>query len=127
MPEGWQDKILDLYAEGMSDYEVMTEMTLHFETFKRLLTDPEFNEVVGMGRQKSRAWWERAGRVNLQNRDFNATLWKINVQNRLGWSDKTSTHEADTGFEKSLTADEIENEIVDLTRKLRVVNKEEVK
>lgn len=121
LPEGWQEKLLLLYSQGCSDYEVMHEMKLHQRLFKQLLADEEFSEVIEFGRQAARAWWERQGRVNLENREFNAVLWKINVQNRLGWSDKTSMHDSDDSFEKALNNDELETKIFEMTRKLRVV------
>lgn len=127
LPDNWEEKILEFYSEGMSDYEVMTELKLHYSTFTRLMSDPTFAEVVQFGRQASRAWWERAGRINLSNKDFNAMLWKTNVQNRLGWSDKTTSHESDSGFEKALSGDELDQEIERRLRSVRSVRKEEVK
>jgi len=128
LPEGWQEEILALYSKGCSDYETMFEMRLHSRLFKQLMADPEFAEVIEYGRLASRAFWERQGRINLENRDFNAQLYKLNVENRLGWSSKTSNYEADTDLEKSLNNDELEAQINDKIRKLRpVVNKEEVK
>lgn len=111
LPDNWQEKILDLYSEGMSDYEVMTELGIHWSTFKRFMADAEFAEVVEFGRQCSRAWWEKQGRVHLMNKDFNANLWKTNVQNRIGWSDKTSTHDSTEGFERSLTEEQLDQEL----------------
>lgn len=127
LPENWQEQILGLYSAGCSDYEVMHEMRLHSRLFRQLMTDPEFAEVIEFGRQASRAWWEKQGRVNLQNKDFNAGLWRINVQARLGWSDKYSVHDSDDSFEKALNNDELEQQIVDKMRRLKVVNKEEVR
>ena len=120
LPDNWQEKILALYSEGMSDYEVMTELRLHWNTFKRFMADAEFAEVVQFGRQCSRAWWEKQGRVNLNNKDFSAVLWKTNVQNRIGWSDKTSTHDSETGFEKALSQEEIDAEIERRLKRQRI-------
>ena len=126
LPENWEEKILDLYSQGMSDYEVMTQLRLHDSTFKRFMAEPDFAEVIQFGRQCSRAWWEEQGRINLNNKDFNSALWKTNVQNRLGWSDKTSTHESDSGFERALSGDELDREIEARMRKhrLTLVDKE---
>lgn len=127
LPDNWQEKMLALYSEGMSDYEVMTELRLHYNTFTRFMAEPEFAEVVQFGRQCSKAWWERQGRINLCNKEFNASLWNTNVQNRLGWSQKTSTHESDSGFEKALTPEQLDEKIEQLQKKRRLtlVNKEE--
>lgn len=127
LPEGWQNQILNLYSAGCSDYEVMFEMKLHYRLFRQLMADPEFAEVIEFGRQASRAWWERQGRVNLENKDFNAGLWRINVQARLGWSEKYSVHGSEDSFEKALNNDELEQQITEKIAKLKVVNKEEIK
>lgn len=126
LPENWQEQILDLYSSGCSDYEVMHEMRLHNRLFRQLMTDPEFAEVIEFGRQASRAWWEKQGRLNLQNKEFNANLWRINVQARLGWSDKYSLHDSNDSFEKALNNDELEQQIVEKMRKLKVVDKEAI-
>lgn len=127
LPEGWEEQMMDLYSQGADDNEVMSELRLHYDLFKRLMLDDHFREVVYMGRLDAKAFWNKKARLNLENKDFNAGLYKAVMENRYGWSTKTSHHEADEEFSKALNNDEIEQRISELTRKLRVVDKEEVK
>jgi hypothetical protein len=44
---------------------------------------PEFASMVRQGLEVSRAWWERMGRTNLNNRNFNNTLFKFFMAERF--------------------------------------------
>lgn len=126
LPEGWEETMLDMYSMGASDYEVMSELRLHYDLWQRLMLDEHFREVVIMGRQDARAFWYSEGRKNLHNKDFNTSLWKAFLENRYGWSSKTATLDEED-FGKALDDAELEQEISNLSRKLRVVDKEDVK
>jgi len=100
LPEDWYLDVLDLYKEGASDVEVkalLGELRLDGDyvsnkLFDRWIEDePIFGETIKKGREKSQAWWERNGRTNLQNKDFNYTGWYMNMKNRFGWKDKNET------------------------------------
>ena len=82
-------QVVELMREGASLCEVavnigITEDTLH--RWKK--TNQEFSESIKIGLELSKAWWLSQGRVNLENKDFNATLFYMNMKNRHGWADK---------------------------------------
>lgn len=83
------ERIPDLMAEGMSKVEVCAELGIHYSTFLDWQKNiPEFSESVKTGEQLSAAWWEKQGRTNLENKEFQAALWYMNMKNRFKWADK---------------------------------------
>lgn len=88
------ETVVSLMGEGASIVEVSAELGIHRDTFYEWIDDksnyyqPDFAHAVGEGRQLSQAWWEKNGRINLQNPKFNYTGWYMNMKNRFGWTDK---------------------------------------
>ena len=88
------ETVICLMSEGASKIEVCAELGICFDTIpewcnpKGAYSKPTFSEAVKKGLQLSQAWWEKNGRKNLENRDFNYTGWYMNMKNRFGWADK---------------------------------------
>ena len=79
----------ELMSEGASQFEVIAELGICEDTFYRWKQEnEEFSESVARGRVLSQAWWERIGRLNLENTKFNYRGWYMNMKNRFNWSDK---------------------------------------
>lgn len=87
-------KIESLMSEGAGINEIAPEIGLSRETiYKWCNTDSdiynkEFADMIEHGKELCLAWWERQGRINLENKEFNSTLWYMNMKNRHGWRDK---------------------------------------
>lgn len=97
LPDGWEMDILAIYADGGNDVEVKAEIRAMRGTFSNDLWDrwmkdePNFSETIKEGRLLSEAWWNKLARKNLTNKEFNSTLWYMNMKNRFGWTDKVQT------------------------------------
>ena len=99
--ELWQKEMLDLYLQGASDYEVMRELDLtpaKWATMEQAAFDSNFRETVEVGRAMARAWWETIGRTNIKNTKFNTALYKFNMANRFGWTEKSETSMTNVDF-----------------------------
>ena len=97
--DNWYDDILELYSEGASDVEIKAmicqktngKVKMSNDLWDRWIQDYiEFSETIKMGKLFSESWWNKNGRKNLENKDFNYTGWYMNMKNRFGWTDKIS-------------------------------------
>lgn len=98
LPDNWQARVIALYQVGGSDVEVRASCfnsekdkyyVMSDDLFYRLIEEEEvFSRTIKSGRSLSELWWQSNGRVNLKDKDFNATLWYMNMKNRFKWSDK---------------------------------------
>lgn len=104
-PENWKDHVISLGEQGASDVEIRDYLNcICHETFTRLLREDEiFSETIKRARSKCQVWWEKNGRVNLESKEFNSTLWYMNMKNRFGWADKQETKTDVTSNGKEIT------------------------
>ncbi len=83
------ETVIELMTEGASQFEVLAELGICEDTFYRWKKEnKEFSESIKRGVQLSQAWWERKGRISLDDRQFNSSLWYMNMKNRFKWADK---------------------------------------
>lgn len=84
------EKVVELLMEGASMKEIALELRQAVSTLYLWMDKyPQFMESVkGIGRDFSEGWWLREGRKSLRDKNFNATLWYMNMKNRFGWTDR---------------------------------------
>jgi 5-methylcytosine-specific restriction endonuclease McrA len=98
-------------SEGCSIAEVCTIIGISRDTlYKWKDKYPLFSDTIKRGEELSEAWWLANGRTNLENRDFNATLYYMNMKNRHGWSDKQETKETGNLTVKIVTYSEADGD-----------------
>lgn len=106
------DKAIELMSEGASLAEVAAELDISEDTIHEWKREggtyyiKSFSEAIKQGVRKSKAWWEKHGRTNLDNKDFNSTLWYMNMKNRFQWADKQEINQKVELDDRSLTDDE---------------------
>ena len=94
LPIDWYQQILNEYSEGASDVDIRAMLIGWLDSFSLDLwnrwieEEEEFSLTIKKGKQLSEAWWTKSGRKNLENKDFSATLFYMNMKNRFGWADK---------------------------------------
>jgi orotate phosphoribosyltransferase-like protein len=88
------EKVVELLKEGASIEEIGLELNVGYSTiYKWMDMYPEFGEAIKNGREYSKGWWLQQGRIALREKEFNSTLWYMNMKNRHGWADKNeNTH-----------------------------------
>lgn len=95
--------IIDLMKNGASIVEVCVELGISRETFYDWKNpnserfNQNFSDTVTRGMELAEAWFEKQGRLNLSNREFNARLFQFISGNRFGWSEKKAIDHTSNG------------------------------
>jgi hypothetical protein len=86
--------LTQMMKEGASVAEVAAKIGVHRVTlYKWADKEPAFKAAMELGKEFSEAWWMTVARHNLTNKQFNATLWYMNMKNRFGWRDEKPVEE----------------------------------
>lgn len=89
--KAWAKELVSLYETGASDAEVAANLQITIKDFYKELDNPVFSQLVEYGRTLSQAYWEKQARLNLNNKQFNTSLWAFWMKNKFGWADKTES------------------------------------
>lgn len=80
-------KVIEIMAGGKSRGNAATLMGVTEATFYGWMDlHEEFLKAVKIGDQLSELWWMTMGQLNIHNKEFNSTLYMMQMQNRFGWS-----------------------------------------
>lgn len=83
------EKIIELMKDGLCITEVAYELNIARSTiYVWMETYPELSDAIKIGKEFEEGNWRKHGRTNLYNKEFNSTLWYMNMKNRFGWKDK---------------------------------------
>jgi len=79
------DRVPELMRDGLSIEEVAAELGVN-KTTVYLWAEKHrpFSNALKKGKELSKAWWMKQGRINLKNKAFNSGLWFMNMKNRHG-------------------------------------------
>lgn len=110
--------VIKLMSEGASIVEVAGLLNITRETIYDW-TNPdsprynkEFSYTIKKGLNASQIWWEKQGRINLENKDFNYTGWYMNMKNRFrnDWQEvnKNVNQNQNTNFNQNVEVSEKE-------------------
>lgn len=93
-PTEYKPEYCDFAVSHMRDGASIAELAYLLKISRNCLNEwrhkhPEFEDAVKKGIDDSEGWWMLEGRKNIGNKDFNSTLWYMNMKNRFHWSDRT--------------------------------------
>jgi hypothetical protein len=87
------EKVIPLLMEGASIEEIGLALGIGYTTIYEYMEKyPDFAQAIKKGREFSKGWWLKEGRLSLRDKEFSYTGWYMNMKNRFGWSDKQETN-----------------------------------
>ena len=82
-------RVIKIMAEGRSKENAATLLGVSVATMWHWANNhPEFLKAVNDGEELSLLWWMEMGKLNIHNKEFNSTLYMMQMQNRHGWTRK---------------------------------------
>jgi hypothetical protein len=89
LKRGWQEYIINLGRAGGTLEEVLGYLEITKEEHAVLMKDNElYKKTIEKSSLLCQAWWVRFGRENLNDKNFNPSVFKFYMVNILGWDDK---------------------------------------
>ncbi len=85
-------QVTELMKEGASIKELSYYLNVNRDTIYQWIEKyADFADTIKKGVDDAEAWWMIHGRTHIGDKEFNSTLWYMNMKNRFGWRDKTET------------------------------------
>ena len=87
----WFTKAMKMAAKGCSLEEIYVYLGVSKSTMTYLRErDPEVQELVECWKLYAEAWFNKKGRVNLDNKEFSYQGFSLFMNNKFGWGKKDS-------------------------------------
>lgn len=108
-PDEMNPVILDLAENGASLTEICVAIGIVRATAYNWMNpdhdsyNSQFLDVITKAKELSQGWWERQGRVNLNNKEFNSTLFNKQIAGRFPKDWRDSSHIDHTSKEEKLS------------------------
>lgn len=120
-------KVIDYMSKGLSKEDVSILLGVSYVHFLEWVGKfPEFGKSINLGVKLSEYWWKEQGRLNLYNKNFNSTLYMMNMQNRYGWTrrldGKIDIKEEHINTEKKVLEVKISNKDEDKAKVLKILH-----
>ena len=88
------DICIKLMREGASIKEIAYELNVSRDTIYEWQSKyADFSDTIKKCVDFSEGWWMKQGRLNIDTKEFNSTLWYMNMRNRFGWADRQSDNQ----------------------------------
>ena len=97
-PTDYRPEFCEIVIEKMKVGAAIKELPFYLDVCLDTINEwrkvhPQFSAAIKTGQSYSEAVWMIQGRENIPNKEFNSTLWYMNMKNRFGWKDnKETTH-----------------------------------
>lgn len=107
------EQVLYLYSEGGGDAEICKALQISKEEFdEKHKSDSHFRKLISFGRTLALAFWEELIRELAQaKRKGEINAIKLIMQNRYGWSEKSTTENKGAFSIENMTKDQVEQEL----------------
>lgn len=87
--EEFCETALQVLSQGKTLESLAIELAISWSTLHDWIDNfEEFSYAIKEGQKLSEQWWVEVGRKNIHNKDFNSTLFMMNMQNRFNWTRK---------------------------------------
>lgn len=95
-PTKYNPDFCEIVIEKMKEGAAIQELPFYLDVcldtiYEWKKVHEDFSEAIKKGESYSQAFWMIDGRTSIREKDFNSTLWYMNMKNRFGWADKTET------------------------------------
>lgn len=120
LPEGWQQRFLEMAAEGCSEVEIRAEFRISTDLWYRWLEEDEtFSKTAKEAKDICHGKWESMGRkMAFGDAEGNPTTWIFNMKNRFGWKDKQEVEHSGSIQFSNMTDEDLDKKIAELAQQV---------
>ncbi len=83
LPKNWKDKIRAVLSEGGTVVEARRAIDLNRYRHDQLMKIDEYRDIIEEGQDLAFIWWTTEAKKNLNNRNFNNSLFNTQMRNRF--------------------------------------------